>query len=441
MDVFNKFTGHLLRSYDTSDRASMGRVINQARNAFGTAGTLTVNERTSALEKMLDRVERDRDSLSILISEETGKPVSLSLEEIQRTSIVINTAIQTLHRGFGGSLNSTLNQSPGTYAFHRKFSRGTVAGTADCGDPLYRSALKICASIVTGNSMLLFPSRSAPSPSLKLISYLEGTAIPQYTIQAILTEETEVLDFLGTEAEIASGSWKPVFDREEFRSFGMLERFESETGNRNAIIWKDADLDSAAESITGSIFNACGGNYIRSMKVIIHRDVFEYIVNRFMELMSSMKVGDPFNPDTDIGPMIHGSIVSRTSEILRREIETGAFPIMDLNIEGPFIHPVLLDSTGTRGPLSEDGVFGPVISVYKVDSLQEIVDLFSVRPEVGTSSLYTSDINIVKSLFERSRFSSLDVNREPFTSPEHFQLNFMSEVNSDLYTGESVLYL
>jgi acyl-CoA reductase-like NAD-dependent aldehyde dehydrogenase len=82
-----------------------------------------------------------------------------------------------------------------------------------------------------------------------------------------------------------------------------------------------------------------------------------------------------------------------------------------------------------------------VISVYKVDSLQEIVDLFSVRPEVGTSSLYTSDINIVKSLFERSRFSSLDVNREPFTSSEHFQVNFMSEVNSDLYTGESVLYL
>jgi len=441
MDVFNKYTGNVIRSCETTDAASIENILNRSRIAFNAFKNITEEDKIQALQKMMDSVKQDRDILSTIIAEETGKPISLSLEEIQRTEIIINAAIRVLRDGFCRVPNSALTLPTINYSIHKKFSRGTVAATVDYGNPLFSSALRICASIATGNSLLLFPSLLVPSPSLKLISYLDGTPLPQYTVQPVLNGEKEILDTMVSKAVNIHDSWKLVFSRRQFRHFETLEHFESRGGNRYAIIWKDADLDSAAESVAASLFNSYGGNYIRSMKVITHNDVFEYIVNRFSELLPSMKVGDPLDPDTEIGPMISGSIVSGTSEILQTETVSGSFPLIDLNIKDPFIHPVLLDGTVSSGKLTDDGVFGPVISVYKVDSLQEIVDMYGVKAEGGNCSLYTSDINIAKSLFERSGFSSLNVNREPFTVPEDFRKIFFSELDSSLYTGESTLNL
>lgn len=441
MDVFNKFTGNAIRSFETTDAASIENILNRTRIAFNAFESITDEDKIQALQKMMDSVIHDHEILSTLISEETGKPISLSLEEIQRTEIIINAAIRVLQDGFCGAPNSALIPPLVNYSVQKKFSRGTVAATVDYGNPLFSSALRICASIATGNSLLLFPSLLAPSPSLKLISYLDGTPLSQYTVQPVLNGEKDILDTMVSKAVNIQDSWKLVFSRRQFRHFETLEHFDSMGGSRYSIIWKDADLDGAAESIAASLFNSYGGNYVRSMKVIIHNDVFEYIVNRFSELLLSMKVGDPLGPDTEIGPMISGSIVSKTSEILQTETVSGSFPLMDLNIKDPFIHPVLLDATGSSGKLTDDGVFGPVISVYKVDSLQEIVDMYGFKAEGGNCSLYTSDINIAKSLFERSRFSSLNVNREPFTVPEDFRKIFFSELVSRLYTRESTLNL
>ena len=441
MDVFNKFTGTLARTYETSDRTSIDGTVNRSRGAFNSMKILNGRARSKALQIVLDRIRENEDSLSSLITEETGKPKKLSSDEVLVAENIMEAAILALNTVSGESVNYSLSGGAGSYSLYRNFARGTVAGTCDYGNPLSSATLKIAASIVTGNALLIFPSIIAPTPSLKIISYVGETQLPEHAVQPVLTGETGIMDEMLAMTDKSHGNWELVFDDEEFHEFTMLENFEKRPENRYAIIWNDADLDSTTESIAKSLFRASKGDYIRSIKVIVHRDVAEYTVNRFLEIISSMKIGDPSDPDTEIGPMASGKIVSMTSEVLEEEIRSGSYPLLDLNIRSPFIYPVLLDCTGNNGPLSVKGVFGPVMSIYRVDSLQEIVDMCNVKAPESHASLYTSDINIAKSMFERVGFSSLNINMEPDLKPEYFRTVFMSEVNSPLYTKRSVLNL
>jgi acyl-CoA reductase-like NAD-dependent aldehyde dehydrogenase len=441
MDVFNKFTGKLARTYETSDRNSIEGILSKSREAFNSMKTMSVHDRIKALQIILKKILENGDSLSDLITEETGKPKKLASNEVLAAENIIEAAIQALNNLSYGTINYPLLGNAVNYSIYRNFARGTVAGTCDYGNPLSSAALKIAASVATGNALLIFPSRIAPTPSLKLISYVGDTQLPEHMIQAILTEESEILDELLSLAHKSQGNWELVFDDDEFHEFTMLENFERRPENRIAIIWNDADLDSAAESITKSLFMASPGSYIRSMKIIIHRDVSEYTLNRFIEIISSIKIGDPSDPDTGIGPLVSGIMVSMTSDVLEEEIRSGSYPLLDLNIRNPFIHPVLLDSTGNNGPMSMKGVFGPVMSIYRIDSLQEVVDMCMVGGDCTDASLYTSDINIVRSLFERLGFTSLNVNMEPVLNPEYFRTLFSSELNSPIYTKRSVLNL
>ena len=441
MDVFNKFTGNLARTYETSDRTSINGIVRQSREAFRSMGTLNELDRSRALQMILNMIEEEEDSLSSLITEETGKPKILASNEVTAAKNIMEAAIQALGTDSCGPMNYSLPGKAGSYSLYRNFARGTVAGTCDYGNPLLSAALKIAASIATENTLLIFPSRIAPTPSLKLISFIEKTPLPEHAVQPILTEESGILDEILALTDETQGNWELVFDDNEFHEFTMLENFEKRPENRYAIIWNDADLDTTAESISKALFLATRGSYIRSIRIIVHRDVSEYIVNRFIEILSSMKVGDPSDPDTSIGPIAGAAIVSMTSDILEEEIRSGSYPILDLNIRSPFIYPVLLDCTGNNGPLSVKGVFGPVMSIYRVDSLQEIVDMCNVNASGTDASLYTSDINIAKSMFERVGFSSLNINMEPAANTGHFRSMFMDEMNSHIYTKRSLLNL
>ncbi|WP_393971421.1 aldehyde dehydrogenase [Oxyplasma meridianum] len=439
MDVLNKFTGKLARTYETSDKASIAGILGKSKDAFNLMKITDFPDRIKALRVVLNRIAENEKSLSDLITEETGKPKRLASSEILTAQHIIEASMQAITGPSYDSTDHSLLRNTLNYWVHRNFARGTVAGTCDYGNPLSSAALKIAASVATGNTLLIFPSRIAPTPSLKLISYIEETKLPEHAIQPILTEESGILDEMLSMVHKPYGNWELVFDYDEFHQFTMLENFEKRPENRIVIIWNDADLDSAAETITNSLFMAGHGGYIRSMKIIIHRDVAEYTVNRFMEIISSMKIGDPSDPDTVIGPLVSGTMISMTSDILEEEIRSGSYPLLDLNIKPPFIYPVLLDSTGNKGPMATKGVFGPVMSIYRIDSLQEIVDMCVEGGEYGDASLYTSDINIAKSLFERVGFSSLNVNLEPVLRPEYSRTIFSSELNSPVYTKRSVL--
>lgn len=441
MDVFNKFNGKVERTYETSDRTSLSSTLNKSREAFNSMATLNGRDRLKALQIVLKRIMEDEDSLLELITEETGKPKKLASSEVLTAKNIMEAAIQTLTALSHGSINYSLLGNAVGYSVYRNFPRGTVTGTCDYGNPLSSAALKIAASVATGNTLLIFPSRIAPTPSLKLISYVGETQLPEHAVQSILSEEYGILDELHSLAHKSQGNWELVLNKEEFHEFTMLEKFEKRPENRHLIIWNDADLDSTAESIGKSIFMASHGSYIQSMKIIIHRDVAEYTLNRLIEIISSMKIGDPSDPDTSIGPLVSSTMVAKTSDILEEEIRSGSYPLLDLKIRDPFIHPVLLDSTGNNGPMSMKGVFGPVITVYRIDSLQEVVDMCTMGGEGGDASLYTSDINIIRSLFERVGFSSLNVNTDPALKPEYFRNLFSSELNSPIYTKRSVLNL
>ena len=374
---------------DELERATVAAV-----EAFEHTKRLPSYARRDALAHVAACIERDADDLATLLSRESGKPIKDARGEVARGALTFRVAAEESTRINGEWL--PLDWAPankGRHGIVRRYPIGPVAGISPFNFPLNLAAHKVAPAIAAGCSIVLKPPSVDPLIMLRIAGYLAETDLPPGAVsilpmdrptgdRMVSDDRFKLLSFTGS----PSVGWK--MKAEAGKKKVVLEL----GGNAGAIVDETADLDWAVERLVYGSFAYAGQVCISVQRIYVVRDIYDEFERRFTERVRSVKVGDPLDPNTDLGPMVDEKAVTRTHGWVSDAIRDGARALVSGEPDGRWYPPTVLADAPKDAMICSEEAFAPVVNLFAVDTFADALraindSRFGLQCGVFTSSL------------------------------------------------------
>ncbi len=394
LEVRNPASGELVATTFQAGADELERATAAAVAAFEGTKRLASYERRDALAHVAACIERDADELATLLTEESGKPIRDARAEVARGALTFRTAAEEALRINGEWLPldwSSANR--GRHGIVRHYPVGPIAAISPFNFPLNLAAHKVAPAIAAGCSIVLKPPSKDPLSMLRIAQYLAETDLPKGAVsilpmdrptgdRMVSDDRFKLLSFTGS----PSIGWK--MKSEAGKKKVVLEL----GGNAGAIVDETADLDWAVDRLVYGAFAYAGQVCISVQRIYVVREIYAEFERRFVERAGRVRVGDPLDPDTDLGPMLDEAAVERTERWVSEALEAGARALVRGEPKGRWFGPTVLVDVPRDAAICAEEAFAPVVNLFPVDSfadaLREINDSrFGLQCGVFTSSL------------------------------------------------------
>ena len=402
LNVHNKFTKEIIEEVSLCSDAELELAISSSKKAFEEFKTFSAQQRYELLDKLINKVILIKEELANLICIEAGKPISYAIVEVERSIATLEFSKEESRKFSGETIPMDFSNGEGRDALTKKFPLGPIIAISPFNFPLNLALHKIGPALACGCSVVLKPSLFTPLVALKFSEILNECGYPKGTLNVVVcddqksetlvrSDEFKLLSFTGSPAV----GW--MLKEKAAKKKVTLEL----GGNAAVIIDKDVDLKSCASSVALGAFLYSGQICISTQRIIVHDEVYSEFKELLVEETLKLKVGDPLEKKTIIGPLIDVSHVLRIDSWVKQAIETGATllcggeTLEDRNI----YTATLLENVKRDQKVWTDEVFGPVAILEKFSNFDEAVDLVnesSFGLQVGVFS--DSVINMKKSL-------------------------------------------
>jgi glyceraldehyde-3-phosphate dehydrogenase (NADP+) len=394
LEVRNPADGSLVATTFQAGSDELDRATAAAVAAFDETRRLPAYARRDALAHVAACIERDADDLAVLLSRESGKPIRDARGEVARGALTFRTAAEEALRINGEWL--PLDWAPankGRHGIVRRYPIGPVAGISPFNFPLNLAAHKVAPAIAAGCSIVLKPPSKDPLTMLRVAEYLSETDLPAGAVsilpmdrptgdRMVSDDRFKLLSFTGS----PSIGWK--MKAEAGKKKVVLEL----GGNAGAIVDESADLDWAVERLVYGAFAYAGQVCISVQRIFVVRSIYEEFEARFAERAARVKVGDPLDPDTELGPMVDEGAVERTARWVAEALDGGARALVRGEPDGRWFGPTVLVDVPRDAMICSEEAFAPVVNLFPVDSFDAAVaeindSRFGLQCGVFTGSL------------------------------------------------------
>jgi lactaldehyde dehydrogenase len=329
------------------------------------------------LYDIYEDVMKNSDTLAELITLETGKPIRDSGDEIKRSIETILLAAEESKRIYGETIPMDACIGGKTaLGFTIKVPLGVVSAITPFNYPINLAIHKIAPAIAAKNTVVLKPSIKAPLAALKLVQIM-ASHLPNGVLNCV----TGLSSVIGDEMILS-----PLVDKISFtgsvetgvslsHKAGMKKITLELGGNDPLIVLEDADLDNAViAAIKGSFLNA-GQVCISVKRVIVHENIADEFVNKMVSETLKLKMGDPSNINTDIGPLIDEESAIKVEKLVDDALENDAQLLMGGEREGAFYKPTILDHVTSNMKIVRNETFGPVSPIIRIKSVDEAFEV------------------------------------------------------------------
>ncbi|MEO6060220.1 MAG: aldehyde dehydrogenase family protein [Candidatus Limnocylindria bacterium] len=394
LDVRNPATGELVASTWQAGPDELERATQAAVSAFALTRRLASYERRDALAHVADRIVADADELAELLTRESGKPIRDARGEVGRAALTFRTAAEETLRinGEWMPLDWTA-ANRGRSGIVRRFPIGPVAAISPFNFPLNLAAHKVAPAIAAGCSIVLKPPSKDPLVMLRIAQYLHETNLPAGAVsilpmdrptgdRMVADDRFKLLSFTGS----PSVGWK--MKAEAGKKKVVLEL----GGNAGAIVDETADLDWAVARLVTGAFAYSGQVCISVQRIYVVASIYAEFERRFVEKVRAVKMGDPLDPATDVGPMVDAKAVARTHEWVQEALQRGARALVGGDPDGLFYPPTVLVDVPKDARVCGEEVFAPVVNLF------EVADFAAAVAEINDSQfglqcgVFTNDL-------------------------------------------------
>ncbi len=420
LDVENPANGQVIARVPKSGAEDVDRAANAAARAFESWSQTTPQERSLALLKLADSIDSRADELGRLEASHTGKPVQIAIDEI---AVVVD-----LFRFFAGACRQLDGVAATEYlAGHTSFVRrdpvGPVASIAPWNYPLYMAAWKLGPALATGNTVVLKPSARTPLTAL-LFAELAAEHFPAGVVNVLSGAGSDIGDQLVTHPKIRmiSITGDTVTGKRVARlAADSLKRLHLELGGKcPVIIFDDADLDLAAETIRSGGYWNSGQDCTAATRVIAGPKVYDDFVTKLADQVRAIKWGDPTaEDDLEMGSLIAQAQADKVEQMVERArgqsgvqiVVGGARP----KRAGAYYEPTLIANPAQDSEIIQDEVFGPVVTVQRFSDEETAVRWANDVRYGLASALFTGSIGRAMRVAKALEFGTVWIN-------EHFTL-------------------
>lgn len=372
----------------------LDQAIRAAERAFIVTRKQPVFERVRILDALAARMKQHRDDIASLIAREAGKPIRDAEVEADRGIFTVQIAAEEAKRIEGNVIPlDLLGSSKGRFGVVRRFPIGPIAGISPFNFPLNLALHKVAPAIASGNPIVLKPPSKDPLVMLFIARLLDEIGIEPGSL-SVLPMSREVGNAMVEDDrfKLLSFTGSPDVGWEMKRNAGMKQVVLELGGNAGVIVDEDSDLTFAAQRVRVGAFAYAGQVCISVQRVFVHEKVYDAFIDALVNETSRVKIGDPLDRETDLGPMIDNKAAKRSQQWIEQAVEQGARVITGGKAEGRFMQPTIIENAPRESFVCSREAFAPLVTVFSVPSFAKAVEavndsVFGLQAGVFTNNL------------------------------------------------------
>jgi malonate-semialdehyde dehydrogenase (acetylating)/methylmalonate-semialdehyde dehydrogenase len=395
--VWNPATGEQQAEVLLAEAADVDVAVASARTAFETWSQTSLSARTKIMFAFRELVNARTKELAEVISDEHGKVLSDAAGEVQRGLEVAEFACGIPHL-LKGDYSDQVSNGVDMFSFREPL--GVVAGITPFNFPVMVPMWMHPVAIACGNTFVLKPSERDPSVSMLVARLYAEAGLPDGVFNVVQGDKVAVdslLDHRDVQAVSFVGS-TPIAKHIHQRASEAGKRVQALGGAKNhAIVLPDADVDFAAEHLVAAAFGSAGERCMAISAAVAVGDAADAVVESVSAKARRVKVGPGRDPSSEMGPVVTPEARDRITGYIESGERAGATVAVDgrdILVEGHgsgfFVGPTVLDRVSTDMDVYTDEIFGPVLSVVRVDTVDEAIALVNANPYGNGTAIFTS---------------------------------------------------
>ena len=384
------------------ERKHVEAAIAASVKAFEVSRQLGAYERQRVLRVISEGIGARREEFARTLALEAGKPIKTARVEVDRAILTFSIAAEESTRIYGEWLPLDVQAATaGRWAIVRRFPIGPIATITPFNFPLNLVAHKWAPAIAAGCTVVHKPAPQTPLCSLLLAELVQQAGWPAGGLNVlpvtvadaepmVTDDRVKMLSFTGS----AAVGW-------ELKNRAGKKRVALELGgNAGVIVHADADLDFAAERCTVGGFSYAGQTCISVQRIFVERRAMEAFLAAFVPRVKKLKLGDPLDETTDVGPMISEAAARRAEVWIEEAVTAGAILQCGGKREGAMLEPAVLTGTRAEQRVNCEEVFAPVVTVEPYDDFAEALRRVNDSPYGLQAGVFTRDAKRMFTAFE-----------------------------------------
>ena len=403
MPVINPANGEQLGTIPLSSKDQIDMAVQHAKEAQKKWALVPAPKRADYLYEIAFKLKDKKEQLAQMLTREMGKVIEEARGEVQEG---IDMALYMAAEGrrlFGETVPSEL---PNKFAMSVRAPIGVAGLITPWNFPIAIATWKAFPALVAGNSVVWKPSNETPFMAYELAKICEEVGLPKGVFNVVFgsgpTIGTAMVEH--PDIRIISFTGSTVTGSKVAELGGKhLKKVSLEMGGKNAVIvMEDADLDLALEGILWSAFGTAGQRCTACSRVIVHKDVKQELEQRLVEAAKQLTIGDGLDPATKIGPVINKAALEKINHYVQIGKQQGATLLLGGDIltegdlaNGHYFAPTIFTNVEPMSILAQEEIFGPVISIIEVASLEEAIEVNNSVKFGLSSSIFSQNVNTI----------------------------------------------
>ncbi|MBA3490077.1 MAG: CoA-acylating methylmalonate-semialdehyde dehydrogenase [Longispora sp.] len=394
LPVWDPATGEQQAEVVAATPGEVRTAVESAKAAFPEWRAASLSRRAEVMFRFRELVDANRKEIASLLSSEHGKTVADAMGEVARGLENIEFATGAPHLLKGGFSEQA---STGVDVYSIRQPLGVVAGITPFNFPAMVPMWMFANALVCGNTFILKPSEKDPSVSLLLADLLHQAGLPDGVFN-VVQGDREAVDALLADPDVQALSFvgsTPVARAVYEAGTKAGKRVQALGGAKNhMIVLPDADLSAAADAAVSAGFGSAGERCMAVSVVVVVGSVGDELVERIAERIDRIKVGPASDPESEMGPLIsreHRDRVAGYLDAAGGQVVVDGRRAAISSDQGFFLGPCLIDHVTTDSSYYTDEIFGPVLSVVRVDTYDEAVELVNGNEYGNGTAIFTRD--------------------------------------------------
>lgn len=422
--TINPTTGELIAEFPAIGASEIRRKLELARSSYAAFRKLTFAERAALTNRAADLMEADSEELAALITQEMGKPIGQSRAEVSKSIKCLHFYAEQAESFLAPEALEDPSPVNATRAYSTHHPIGPVLAVMPWNFPIWQVIRFAAPTLMAGNTALLKHASNVPQAALYLDDLFARAGFPEGAFQTLLIPASEVDAIIRSEevAAVTITGSEPA-GRQVAKAAGeSIKPSVLELGGSDPfIVMPSAKLPDAVAAAVASRTSNNGQACINAKRFIVHADIYDAFVNEFVQKLESLVVGDPAEESTQVGPLAteqgRADVAALVEDAKRHgaTVLTGGEPVGN---EGWFYRPTVITDIPEVAELRFEECFGPVASVYRVESLTEALEVANeTRFGLGSAIWSEDDTEISEAITELDA-GAVNVNGMTISYPE-----------------------
>ena len=406
-DVRNPATGEVLKTITRDTPEQINEALKKGDEAFQTWKKTNAHERSALLKKWSELVDKNKESIAKVMTEENGKPLAESRGEVDYARSYIDWYAEEAKRIYGRTIPTHAN---GKRLQVDRAPIGLVAAITPWNFPAAMMTRKAAPALAAGCTFICKPAEETPLTTIRLLELAHEAGFPKDVVQCVNAKGSTVGDIFSKSEHVRKITFTgstPVGKSLIKASADTVKGVTMELGGHApVIVAKDADIDMAVTQTIGTKFRNAGQTCVCANRIYVHESIADEFSKKLAEKTKELVVGNGLDEGTEVGPVInekgYDKIVSQIDDAVNKgaKVLTGAEYNASKEKQYFFINPTVLSNVTDDMDIMHDETFGPVAPVSTFTELDEVVKKANDTPFGLAAYFFTDDYRTGQYLFE-----------------------------------------